>query len=134
MSECPSPIGVLVADDEPDLLTLFDIALKDYGFLVWLAKSGEEAVEVYQQHQRTIDIVLLDVEMPGLDGPQTLQVLRCLNPAVRASFMTGGCSKYDEPALLNQGAAYVFRKPFQLQDLAALLRRLVTESAPPENQ
>ena len=134
MSECPSPIGVLVADDEPDLLTLFDIALKDYGFLVWLAKSGEEVVEVYQQHQRAIDIVLLDVEMPGLDGPQTLQVLRCLNPAVRACFMTGGCSKYDEPELLKQGAAHVFRKPFQLQDLAALLRRLVTESAPRENK
>src|SRR6266852_4027975 len=101
MSDGPRPIGVLVADDEPDLLTLFDVALRDYGFVVWLAAGGKEALEVYRRQRLNIDIVLLDVEMPLLDGLQTLQILHALNPEIRACFMTGGCSRYDEPALLN---------------------------------
>ena len=128
MSKGPSPIGVLVADDDPDLRTLLDIALKEYGFLVWLAAGGKEAVEAYQRHRRAIDVVLLDVEMPGLDGPQTLQVLRTQDPAVRACFMTGGSGRYDEPALLEAGAAHVFRKPFPLHELVSCIRRLATQS------
>lgn len=130
MSEGPRPIGVMVVDDDPDLLALFDLALREYGFFVWRAAGGKEALEVYQCHRRVIDVVLLDVEMPGLDGPQTLQVLRTFNPLLTACFMTGGTGRYDEPALLNAGARHVFRKPFVLHLMATALRRLVTE--PPD--
>jgi CheY-like chemotaxis protein len=47
---------------------------------VWLAAGGQEALDLYQRHREAIDVVLLDVRMPGLDGPQTLAALRALNP------------------------------------------------------
>ena len=51
-----------------------------YGFTVWSAANGPAALEVYRRQQDDIAVVLLDVRMPGLDGPQTLAELQRLNP------------------------------------------------------
>ncbi len=69
-------------------------------------------------------MVLLDVSMPGLDGRETLEVLRGLNPEILACFMSGEHSGYEPEELLERGAAYVIPKPFRLDDLVNILRRL----------
>jgi CheY-like chemotaxis protein len=108
----------LVVDDERVLRTLLEHALRRQGFTVRLAAGGQEAAEAYRQHHDTIDIVLLDVHMPGLDGPATLAALRQIDPHVRCCFMSGDTSGPVEATLLALGAARVFPKPFG--DLAAL--------------
>jgi CheY-like chemotaxis protein len=116
--------GVLVVDDEPLLLAVLDAGLQQRGFTVWLASNGVQALQVYQAHAAEIALVLLDVRMPGLDGPQTLAALRRLNPSVRSCFMTGNLGLYTPEELSALGAIQVFPKPFDLNQLVEALWRL----------
>ncbi len=65
------------------------VSLWRQGFAVWLAADGQEAVELYWRHYASIDVVLLDVRMPELDGPRTLMAPLMINPALRSCFMSG---------------------------------------------
>jgi CheY-like chemotaxis protein len=73
--------------------------------------------------------VLLDVRMPGQDGPQTLAALRHVAPDVLACFMSGDMVGYQPEELREGGARFVFAKPFSLEDLAQTLWLLVHERA-----
>lgn len=115
--------GVLVVDDDPGIRGLLTAALARLGCAVWAAGNGHAAVQVYEQNRAAIDVALLDVRMPGLDGPQTLAALRAVDPRVRAVFMTGDPGRYTPDDLARWGLA-VLRKPFaSLEDLAETLRR-----------
>ena len=83
--ESPQP-GILVVDDDKHIRNLLHVGLPLYGFSVWLAADGKEAVELYRRVGQDIAVVLLDVRMPGIGGPQTLSTLQALNPAVRSCF------------------------------------------------
>jgi CheY-like chemotaxis protein len=120
----PGGPGVLVVDDDPLVRTMVQLALKQNGFEVWLAPNGREAILLYLKEQESIAVVLLDVRMPGLDGPTTLEALRALNPDVRACFMSGEFANY-EPEELMQRGAYLISKPFDLDHLANTLGLLV---------
>jgi len=116
--------GVLVVDDEHLVRIMVQLGLERNGFDVWLASNGREAINLYRAHREDIAVVLLDVRMPGLDGPQTLDALRGLNPEVLACVMSGNTGDYEPEELLQRGAAYVITKPFLLDDLAKILRLL----------
>src|SRR4051794_9080352 len=105
--------GVLVADDEEAVCRVLEVGMRGHGFTVWLAADGREAVDLYCEHRDGIDLVLLDVQMPNLDGPGTLTALREINPPVRCCFMTGDPGRYTEEMLVDLGAIAVFWKPFR---------------------
>jgi two-component system, OmpR family, response regulator len=117
--------GVLVVDDEHLVRVMVQLGLERNGFDVWLAPDGREAIRLYRKHRDRIAVVLLDVRMPGLDGPQTLDALRELNPKVPACFMSGNTGAYEPEELRQRGAAYVIAKPFRLDQLANVLWLLV---------
>jgi CheY-like chemotaxis protein len=121
--------GVLVVDDEHFVRHMVQLGLERNGFGVWLAASGREAIRLYREHRDSIAVVLLDVRMPGLDGPQTLEALRKLNPEVRACFMSADTGAYGPEGLRQRGAACVIAKPFRLEGLANVLK-LVTQGVP----
>lgn len=125
----PRPYGVLVADDDAGVRGLLDLGLRHEGFTVWLAADGPEALEQYRCHGAAIDVALLDVLMPGLDGPQTLTALQGLNPQIRCCFMTGDLGLYSEGQLHQLGAAVIFQKPFRLAEVAQVLPDLADEAA-----
>jgi two-component system, OmpR family, response regulator len=120
----PRPHGVLVADDEPLARHVLHDTLQRHGFVVWLAADGQEALDLYRNHCKTIDVVLLDICMPGLDGPQTLAALKQVSPQVRCCFMSGEFGSYTEERLRELGAATVFEKPFHLDEVARVLGNL----------
>jgi CheY-like chemotaxis protein len=105
-------LEVLVADDEPEVLAMLEFALKQHGFAVRRAGGGETAVRLYERHRGTIHVVLLDVQMPGTDGPRTLTALQSIDPGVRCVFMSGNTGTYSADQLLAMGAARVLPKPF----------------------
>jgi len=117
---------ILIADDEPAIRKLLETGLQDHGFEVLLAADGQQTIDLYRRHGETIAAVLLDVRMPGLDGPETLKALRRLNPDLQVCFMSGDCGKYDLSELRRWGR-HVFPKPFQLPEVAWVLWHLVTE-------
>ena len=81
--------GVLFVDDEPLLRDLGRDALEDMGFTVLIAVDGRDAAEVYQARAAEIDLVLLDLTMPRMDGGEALAALRQLNPDVRVVLASG---------------------------------------------
>jgi CheY-like chemotaxis protein len=116
--------GILVVDDDDCIRKLLGFALPPHGFRAWVACGGEEALRLYQAHAAQIDAALIDIRMPGLDGPAVLAALRAVAPALPCCFMTGFAGAYATEDLLALGAAYVFVKPFNLDELAAVLGRL----------
>ena len=120
---------VLVVENNQEVGAMLDLALRSYGFVVRLAASGKEAVELYRQHHHTIALVLLDVQMPGMDGPGTLAAIQTINPEVQCCFMSGNTGKYSAKELLDLGAAHVVPKPFvSLSLLTRLLWDMVAAS------
>jgi CheY-like chemotaxis protein len=120
--------GILIADDMALILTLLKFELDSRGFSTWLAVDGDDALDLYRKHCDEIDLVLLDVQMPGLDGPHTLKALQQLNPHVLACFMLGSADNYSEPELRGRGAAWIFSKPFRPNEVADVVVRVVSAS------
>jgi CheY-like chemotaxis protein len=116
--------GILIADDMALLLTLLKFEFESRGFLVWLAVDGDDALDLYRRHREEIDLVLLDVQMPGRDGPHALAALQQLNPDVLACFMTGNARLDAQEELLRRGAIWVFNKPFRPSEVADRLQSL----------
>jgi CheY-like chemotaxis protein len=114
--------GILIADDMALILTLLKFELEPRGLAVWLAVDGDDALDLYRRHRNDIDLVLLDVRMPGLDGPQTMAALQRLNPDVVVCFMSGDFGTYTKEELLDRGAAWIFSKPFRPVEVADLLQ------------
>jgi DNA-binding response OmpR family regulator len=140
--QVPGKPGVLVVDDDRMVCSVLQLGLEREGFEVWMAANGRQAIDLYRRHKDSIAAVLLDVRMRGLDGPQTLDALRRLNPDVRACFMSGDTGAYTMESLLERGAAQVINKPFLLAEVANILRLLlrctsedlIAANAPPRCQ
>jgi CheY-like chemotaxis protein len=114
--------SVLVVDDEELVGTMLDMMLKRFGCNVRIARNGAEAID-WLRDNADIALVLLDVRMPGLDGPQTLNIMRSFKPQVPCCFMTGDIGQYSENDLLGRGALSILKKPFRLQEVAQVLRQ-----------
>jgi DNA-binding response OmpR family regulator len=118
-----------VVDDDPHVRNLLGLALPRFGLAAWLASGGEEALSLFEEHRGEIALALLDVVMPGLDGPATLLALRGVDPSLPCCFMTGEAGGQTPDGLLALGARRVFLKPFRLDELAAELWRLLGRGA-----
>ena len=118
-------VSVLVIDDEAALVRMLKFVLKDHGFSVQTATSGKQALELYGREHRSIDVVILNVHMPDMDGPATLAALREVAADVRCIFMAGSSGDYTAEQLLEMGAARVVEKPFtSIGDLMRVIREV----------
>ncbi len=92
---------VLVVDDEAFVRKVAQRVLKRAGFEVLLAEDGATAVELFRQHASAIQLVLLDLTMPDMDGEQTFKALRAIDPQVNVVLSSG----YDEASTTRRGFA-----------------------------
>lgn len=104
--------GLLVVDELALNLVLLKLELQQLGCVVWLAGNGLEAMQLYERHHEIIDLVMLEVEMVGLDGPQTLAGLREIDPDVRCCFVTDDRVAFTKKELRYFGAELILNKPF----------------------
>jgi CheY-like chemotaxis protein len=114
--------GLLVVDDDAVIRNLLETGLRAHGFRVWCAAGGAEALRLAEQHAADIQVALLDVQMPGVDGPHTLQALAGMLPSLPCFFMSGHLGNYTEDELYRLGARGIIRKPFSLVAVADTLR------------
>ena len=124
----PRKFGILIVDDDETTRNLLNLWLRQQGFAVWLAADGREAQEIYRRSRSLIDLALLDVRMPGLDGPATLAGLQEMNPHIHTCFMSGDLGNYAEETLLGLGAARVFSKPFDWAEVMQVLWELAKKA------
>jgi CheY-like chemotaxis protein len=114
-----------VVDDEPDIRELTQEALESFGYSVQCAASGEQALELYQRNGTSIDLVLMDLSMPGMGGCGCLQELLRLDPSAKVVIISGNAAKCQSNDPLLSGAKGFLGKPYQLQDLAAKVREVL---------
>jgi CheY-like chemotaxis protein len=117
----------LLVEDEDAIRAIAQLSLERVGgWTVVCAASGEEAVEA-AHGEGPFDVVLLDVMMPGLDGPATLRRLRDgpLAAAVPVIFLTAKAAATDRERLRSLGAAGVIAKPFDPMALPGELARIL---------
>src|SRR6478672_2565236 len=113
--------SVLVCDDEEIMRDVLGTILSDAGYKVDLARTGEDAVELYSQ--RPFDIVLMDVSMPGIGGLTALEQLISLDPEAVVLMITAYATFDTAISAWEKGASGVIRKPFQNEQILALVAR-----------
>ncbi len=122
----PTPLSrILYAEDEPDIRMVAQMALEAVGgFTVIACASGLEAVAAAPGAKA--DLLLLDVMMPGMDGPGTLQALRALPETANTPviFMTAKVQASEVAHYKSLGAIEVIPKPFDPMELSAQIQRI----------
>lgn len=113
----PSSATIIVVDDEPALGTIASRILRSAGYTVVSALSGQEALDLVAKHQGAIDLLLTDVVMPGMTGPELAVALRARAPNLRVLFTSG----YNDEQVVQQGAGegeiQFLGKPYSIDQL-----------------
>jgi PAS domain S-box-containing protein len=120
---------VLVVDDEPMVLAFIEEALKKLGYKVLTVVDGQQACEVYSSHSNQIDMVLLDMVMPGTTGLEVCRRLRGINPKVKVILSSGYSSGDVAREARLAGAMGFIGKPYSLEELSSALHRPESWSA-----
>ncbi len=111
-------INILLVDDEDTVRDTTQSMLEVAGFEVGAAVDGLDALEKYQVDINRFKVVLLDMSMPRLSGPETLRRLHEIDPNVKVIISTGSCLEEEEiEHVLKNGASAAIQKPFRLMEL-----------------
>jgi CheY-like chemotaxis protein len=120
---------ILLVDDEDMIWDVIIDMLQELGYSVILAGNGLEAVEVYRENPGIIDLVMLDMVMPEMDGHKTFFSLKEIDPDVCVLLSSGYVSEEDARDVLDAGAAGFLQKPYRMVDLARRVRSILDERA-----
>lgn len=118
-----NPLTVLLAEDEPMLRRVVSVTLRQGGFVVIEAADGTAGLEVLQS-EASIDVLLTDIKMPGLNGYQLAEASLSLRPGLKVMLMTGYADETIPDALL-EASIPIIRKPFNFGNLASSVRELI---------
>lgn len=117
-------VEVLLVDDNADIVGVLSRILNVAGFAVVGATSGAAALAIVQKRARPFQLAIFDIEMPHLDGPQTVAQLRELQPDLVYIFLTGNPDPYSPEQLIKEGARGVYLKPLNPSELIRIVREL----------
>jgi len=124
-------VSVLVVDDEPSLRRVIRASLASRGFAVEEAGTGNQALAAVQV--RSFDLVLLDINMPGISGLETCQRIRALAPQVGIVMVTVRDHEEDKARAFEAGADDYVTKPFRFRDLVARMDAVLRRTDPQKN-
>ncbi len=109
------PARILIVDDEKDFVEMFALRLEGQGEKVSTAHSGKEALKVLEH--TIIDVVILDIRMPGMDGIETLKQIKQLYPIIEVIMLTGHGSTQTAVDGMKLGAFDYMIKPADFDDI-----------------
>ncbi len=116
---------ILVVDDEEVVAMVSKEMLESLGYRVFLAGSGQEALAVYMEKYRKIDLVILDMILPGINGGDTFDRLKKINPAVKVLLASGYSIEGQATQILERGCQGFIQKPFRMNSLAQKVRDIL---------
>lgn len=117
---------VLLVDDEVLILEMARATLESYGYRVLTAAGGAKALAAYQQHRDEVQVVVLDMMMPEMDGPATMKALRAMDPQVRVVASSG----FQRPGAAwetIEGVQAFLPKPYSDEQILRTLRKVLDE-------
>ncbi len=116
---------ILVVDDEPGLRALAKSGLRQRGFDVLAVESGEQALDILRKGEPRVDLVVLDLTMPGLSGEKVLRAIRGFRPNLPVLIASGYATVQSQSSWVAAGAMGFIAKPYRIQDLASKLREVL---------
>jgi two-component system, cell cycle sensor histidine kinase and response regulator CckA len=116
-ADAPTRPTILVVDDEAGVRVMVARMLSLSGYSVISAQSGEEAVSIVQDYAAPIDLVLTDVRMPEMSGPEMVEQLQKMRPGIRVMYMSA-FSRDVLPAGVQDTDIPFLTKPFTMRTLA----------------
>src|SRR5579859_4348545 len=125
---------VLIVEDEEKLAKHLKRGLEDEGFLTEYCLNGKEGVDKILTGSENIDLVILDVMLPGMDGFKVCKDLREQNVTIPVLILTAKNTTEDKILGLNSGADDYLTKPFSFEELLARMRAIMrrpSQSLPP---
>jgi two-component system, cell cycle sensor histidine kinase and response regulator CckA len=121
---------VLIVDDEEMILNVGKAMLERLGYRAFVAAGGKQAVETILEKGDEIDLVILDLIMPGLDGGETFDRIREIKPDIPVMLSSGYSIDGQATEILKKGADGFIQKPFQLSELSQTIRKILDEQKP----
>lgn len=114
---------ILVVDDDQSINSIFEFVLQQAGYLTITTTSGQECIDIIESDQ-TVDLVFLDLKMPGISGIDTFKEIQKLRPMLLVIMMTG----YSVDDLLREafelGAYGVIYKPFDVEEVLSVIEKI----------
>ncbi len=117
---------ILLVDDEPLILKYTREMIQSLDFDVLPACNGKEAIDIYRQHCADIDLVVLDMIMPGMDGLGVYKILRKINPDLRVIVTSGNTSQSRLEEILSNGCNRCLKKPYSRNQLAEEIQEILS--------
>lgn len=118
---------VLIVDDEKSVLKICVSMVRHCGLTTITAADGAEAVTKFRAHSHEIDLVLMDLTMPNMDGVSAMIELRKIKPDIRIILSSGFNEQELDERIRDQNPSGFIRKPYSLKNLEAELRRVLRE-------
>jgi PAS domain S-box-containing protein len=116
---------VLLVDDEEMVLYVCKAMLENMGYLVIAARSGEQAVDAVRRKSHEIDLVILDMVMPGMDGGKTLGRIRKIQPGIPVILASGYAFNGKATKTMKRGCNGFIQKPFNFSELSQKVREIL---------
>ncbi|MBD3166190.1 PAS domain S-box protein, partial [bacterium] len=128
--EAGEPVGgresILIVDDDPMVIRSLKTLLHRLGYEVFSALNGHRAIQILKREPAGVDLVILDMKMPGIDGLATYRELVKVRPDLPVLISSGYDMDEDATTLLIEGARGFLSKPYTLKNLAQTLRSALT--------
>jgi two-component system, cell cycle sensor histidine kinase and response regulator CckA len=116
---------ILLVDDETDIIDVTREILAILGYHVLVARSGAEAIAFYQSSKEKVDLVILDLIMPGMGGGETFDRLKSINPEVKVIVASGANLSGQAKLIIARGCNGFIQKPFKMQELSKKIRKIL---------
>ncbi len=112
---------ILFIDDDDAICDIAMDALQDIGFNVILSRSGEDAVKLYKEMWNKINLVIIDVIMPGINGYETFNLLHNINPDIKALLSSGYKINKEAKKIIEKGMVGFVQKPYTFNEIKAIV-------------
>ncbi|MDX9788476.1 MAG: PAS domain S-box protein [Desulfobacterales bacterium] len=119
---------ILLVDDEEMIIEVGKKLLEILGYRVLVARSGKEAIEIVKHKNFDIDLVILDMIMPGMGGAETYDRLKEINPGNKVLLSSGYTFDSRAQEMLARGCDGFLRKPFSVEEISQKIRKILDKS------
>ena len=116
---------ILLIDDEKMILDVGLELLEELGYTVLSAMNGQEAIDVFQKDEDNIDLVIMDMIMPGMGGGETFDRLKEINPEVKVLLSSGYSINGQATKIIRRGCDGFIQKPFNMNQLAEKIQKIL---------
>ena len=124
---CQESRTILVVDDESLICRIAKRTLEKHGFRVLIAADGEESIEIFREHADTIAAVLLDLNLPGINGDRASQEMKRIRSDAKIVFSSGYPEEEVAERYTLDGAADYLHKPYSPDVLFAKMQKVIGE-------